>query len=68
MATLEKEPTAPACSSSDVPEALINPSGHEQELERNFSILTLGGMAITTGNAWAAMGGSLVVTIRVPYA
>ncbi len=42
---------------------LINPSGHKQELERNFSLLSLCAVAITTGNTWVAIGGSVVVAI-----
>lgn len=39
---------------------LINASGHKQELERNFSLLSICGVAITTGNTWTAIGGSVV--------
>lgn len=44
-------------------EGLINPSGHKQELERNFSLLSLCAVAITTGNTWVAIGGSVVIAI-----
>ncbi|CZS97110.1 probable choline transport protein [Rhynchosporium agropyri] len=44
-------------------EILINPSGHKQELERNFSLLSLCAVAITTGNTWVAIGGSVIVAI-----
>jgi hypothetical protein len=39
---------------------LINASGHKQELERQFSLLSICAVGITTGNTWIAMGGSLV--------
>ena len=39
---------------------LINASGHKQELDRNFSLLNLCGIGITTGNSWTAIGGSVV--------
>lgn len=38
----------------------INASGHRQELERNFDLLALCGVAITTGNSWVAIGGTIV--------
>lgn len=39
---------------------VINASGHKQELERNFSLINICGVAITTGNTWTAIGGSVV--------
>ena len=41
-------------------EIAINPSGHHQELERNFGLLSACGFAVTAGNAWVALGGSVV--------
>lgn len=38
----------------------INASGHRQELQRNFKLLALCGVAITTGNSWVALGGTIV--------
>ncbi len=38
----------------------INASGHKQELERNFSLLSICGVAITTGVSWTSVGGSVV--------
>lgn len=42
----------------------INASGHRQELQRNFNLLALCGVAITTGNSWVAIGGTIV---RSPF-
>lgn len=39
---------------------LINVSGHKQELERNFGLISLCGLGITSGNTWIALGGSVV--------
>lgn len=39
---------------------LINASGHVQELQRHFSLLSLCSVAITTGNTWVAIGGGIV--------
>lgn len=41
-----------------------NESGHIQELERNFSLLSICSVGIVTGSSWAALGGSIVVAIR----
>lgn len=39
---------------------VINASGHKQELDRQFSLLSICSIGITTGNVWAALGGSIV--------
>lgn len=44
-------------------EAPINASGHRQELDRNFNLLSICALAITTGNTWVALGGSVTVAI-----
>ncbi|KAI9838406.1 MAG: hypothetical protein M1819_005675 [Sarea resinae] len=41
----------------------VNASGHVQELDRNFSLLSVCAVGIVTGNTWAAFGGSIVVSI-----
>ena len=46
-----------------IEQAVINPSGHRQELSRTFSLLSLCGLAISSGNDWIAVGGSLTVAI-----
>lgn len=43
-----------------VPDVLVNASGHKQELERNFGLLSICAVAVTTGNTWIALGGGLV--------
>ena len=42
---------------------LINVSGHRQELERNFGLISLCGLGITSGNTWVALSGSVVSTL-----
>jgi amino acid transporter len=42
---------------------LINASGHVQELQRHFSLFSLTSMAISSGNVWPAIGGSILVAI-----
>ena len=51
---------APAGSASSSEEVEINESGHKQELQRNFSFLSILSTGIVVGNTWAALGGSLV--------
>ena len=41
---------------------VINASGHVQELDRNFNFISILSVGIVTGNAWAAIGGSIVRT------
>lgn len=47
---------------------VLNASGHKQELERQFSLLSICAIGITTGNVWAALGGSIVSCTRLPRA
>lgn len=56
-------PSPPPSPKNHSVDTLINPSGHKQELERNFSLLSLCAVAITTGNTWVAIGGSVVIAI-----
>jgi choline transport protein len=41
-------------------EVLINASGHHQELDRNFYLINIAGLGVTSGNTWMALGGSIV--------
>jgi hypothetical protein len=61
----EKPSSSEKSKPQDVDEAVgegevLNASGHKQELERNFSLLSICAIGITTGNVWAALGGSIV--------
>ena len=42
---------------------LVNASGHVQELDRHFNLLTLAGVGLVVGNVWPALGGSILVAI-----
>jgi hypothetical protein len=62
---IEKLSSSEKSRPQDVEEAVgegevLNASGHKQELERNFSLLSICAIGITTGNVWAALGGSIV--------
>jgi choline transport protein len=71
MASIYKDKvTMPSSSSEndrvgghDVQLMEINETGHIQELERNFSLLSVCSVGMVTGNTWAALGGSIVVAI-----
>jgi choline transport protein len=56
----EKLEPITASSEDTHSEALVNASGHRQELQRNFSLLSICALAVTTGNTWIAQGGSVV--------
>lgn len=43
--------------------ALVNASGHAQELTRRFSLISLAGVGVTVGNVWPAIGGTILVAI-----
>ena len=58
---LERED--PEISPGAITDMAINPSGHKQELDRNFSFLAICGLSITSGNVWVALGGSVTVAI-----
>lgn len=59
---LDKDEKSPLESNDDNVEVgeVINASGHKQELERQFGLLSICSIGITTGNVWAALGGSIV--------
>lgn len=42
---------------------LINASGHVQELDRNYTLLSLAGQGIVVGNVWPVLGGSIAISI-----
>lgn len=41
----------------------VNASGHVQELDRNFNLLSAAGVGLVVGNVWPAVGGSILVAI-----
>ena len=38
----------------------VNAGGHKQELDRNFSLLSISAAGIVSDNAWTFLGGSIV--------
>lgn len=41
----------------------VNASGHVQELDRNFNLLTLAGIGLVVGNVWPAFGGAILTSL-----
>jgi choline transport protein len=41
----------------------VNASGHHDELQRQYSIWSLCGLALTIDSAWVALGGSLYISL-----
>jgi choline transport protein len=41
----------------------VNASGHPDQLQRQYSIWSICGLALTIDNAWVVLGGSIVVAI-----
>ncbi|KAI4197742.1 MAG: hypothetical protein LQ350_005717 [Teloschistes chrysophthalmus] len=62
-ATEENSPAQAFKDEALRPEVGINVSGHKQELQRNFGLLSLCGLGLTSGNVWMALGGSITVAI-----
>ena len=56
-------------SSTEAPplEALLNASGHKQELERNFGLLSICSLGMTSGNTWIALGGTVVCDTTIQF-
>ena len=42
---------------------LVNASGHRDQLQRQYGLLSICGLALTIDNAWIAFGGSLSVAV-----
>lgn len=60
---LSKSEATDGRNGSIIPDELINASGHVQELQRNFSLISLIGLGIVVGNVWPAAGGSILVAL-----
>ncbi|DAA76898.1 TPA_exp: putative Choline transporter Hnm1 [Trichophyton benhamiae CBS 112371] len=57
--------TVTTTESPDSPgiDPMINSSGHKQQLDRNFSLISMCAIGVTAGNTWIAMGGSVTTAI-----
>lgn len=42
---------------------MVNASGHRDQLQRQYGLLSICGLALTIDNAWVALGGSIAVSI-----
>ena len=46
---------------------VINASGHRDQLQRHYGLLSICGLALTIDNAWVALGGSIAVSISIIF-
>lgn len=44
--------------------AVVNASGYKDQLNRQYGLIGLAGIALTVDNAWIALGSSISVSIR----
>ncbi len=42
---------------------IVNASGHRDQLQRHYGLVSICGLALTIDNAWVALGGSIAVSI-----
>lgn len=42
---------------------IVNASGHRDQLQRQYGLVSICGLALTIDNAWVALGGSITVSI-----
>jgi len=57
----EGGPTGPPSDADENQKVVVvNASGHVQELDRNFNLLSIMSVGIVTGNTWTAIGGAIV--------
>ena len=47
---------------------IVNASGHRDQLQRHYGLLSICGLALTIDNAWVALGGSIAVSISTDIA
>lgn len=52
----------PQSRAGDAP-GVINEAGHVQEVERNFSLMSICSVGVVIGSTWPALGGSIAVAI-----
>ena len=44
---------------------IVNASGHRDQLQRHYGLLSICGLALTIDNAWVGLGGSIAVSISL---
>lgn len=65
---VEKKPAAerPGSSEEDVAvvqDGTVNAAGYKDQLQRQYGLVALAGIALTVDNAWVALGSSISVSI-----
>lgn len=63
MSPKEKTRTSTLESQLDASESNLNASGHAQELDRSFDLLSVVAVGIGTASTWQALGGTIVVAL-----
>jgi choline transport protein len=46
---------------------VVNASGYQDQLSRQYGLLSLAGVALTVDNAWVALGSSISISIRKSF-
>ena len=46
---------------------VVNASGHRDQLQRHYGLVSICGLALTIDNAWVALGGSIAVSISLCF-
>ena len=46
---------------------IVNASGHRDQLQRGYGLLSICGLALSVDNAWVALGTSLTIAICMAY-
>jgi len=46
---------------------VVNASGHRDQLQRHYGLLSICGLALTIDNAWVALGGSIAVSMSMIF-
>lgn len=47
---------------------IVNASGHRDQLQRGYGLLSICGLALSVDNAWVALGTSLTIAICTSFA
>lgn len=63
MSLKEKPPTDAEDAVITLEGEIVNASGHKDQLDRGYGLLSICGLALTVDNAWVALGTSMVIAI-----
>src|SRR5271154_1229427 len=63
QAASEKPPLTDETIAITLEGEIVNASGHRDQLQRGYGLLSICGLALTVDNAWVALGTSMSVSI-----